>query len=90
MLALRIVAEAYGGFGAVAAEAGVNRESSHRALSPKGNPTLKTSLAVRKTVGMRLSVEPERHVRVGFQIERRYFPPVESGGLLGKRSKRAV
>lgn len=61
LLALRTVAEAYGGLGAVAAEAGISRESLYRALSPKGNPTLKTLLAVLKTVGMRLSVEPENH-----------------------------
>jgi probable addiction module antidote protein len=57
LLALRTVAEAYGGLGAVAAEAGISRESLYRALSPKGNPTLRTLLAVLKTVGMRLSVE---------------------------------
>ena len=34
------MAEAYGGLGAVAAEAGISRESLYRALSPKGNPTL--------------------------------------------------
>jgi probable addiction module antidote protein len=61
LLALRTVAEAYGGLGAVAAETGISRESLYRALSPKGNPTLKTLLAVLKTVGMRLSVEPENH-----------------------------
>ena len=59
LLALRTVAEAYGGLGAVAAEAGISRESLYRALSPKGNPTLKTLLAVLKAVGMRLSVEPD-------------------------------
>ena len=61
LLALRTVAEAYGGLGLVAGEAGISRESLYRALSPKGNPTLKTLLAVLKTVGMRLSVEPEPH-----------------------------
>ncbi|MBK8525108.1 MAG: putative addiction module antidote protein [Betaproteobacteria bacterium] len=61
LLALRTVAEAYGGLGAVAAEAGVSRETLYRTLSPKGNPTLKTLLAVLKTVGLRLSVEPEHH-----------------------------
>jgi probable addiction module antidote protein len=61
LLALRTVAEAYGGLGSVAAEAGISRESLYRALSPKGNPTLKTLLAVLKTVGLRLSVEPENH-----------------------------
>lgn len=58
LLALRTVAEAYGGLGAVAAEAGIHRESLYRALSPKGNPTLKTLLAILKAVGLRLSVEP--------------------------------
>jgi probable addiction module antidote protein len=61
LLALRTVAEAYGGLGAVAEEAGISRESLYRALSPKGNPTLKTLIAVLKTVGLRLSVEPENH-----------------------------
>ncbi len=60
LLALRAVAEAYGGLGTVAAEAGISRESLYRALSPKGNPTLKTLVAVLKTVGLRLSVQPER------------------------------
>ena len=57
LLALRRVAEAYGGLAHVAAQAGISRESLYRALSPKGNPTLKTLLAVLKAVGMRLSVE---------------------------------
>jgi probable addiction module antidote protein len=61
LLALRTVAEAYGGLALVAGEAGISRESLYRALSPKGNPTLKTLVAVLKTVGMRLSVEPEHH-----------------------------
>ncbi|MGN6232785.1 MAG: addiction module antidote protein [Trinickia sp.] len=58
LLALRTLAEAYGGLGAVAAAAGISRESLYRALSAKGNPTLRTLLAVLKTIGMRLSVEP--------------------------------
>lgn len=62
LLALRTVAEAYGGLGVVAAEAGVSRETLYRTLSPKGNPTLKTLLAVLKTVGLRLSVEQEDRV----------------------------
>ena len=61
LLAMRTVAEAYGGLGAVAAEAGISREALYRALSAKGNPTLKTILAVLNTVGMRLSVEQDRH-----------------------------
>ena len=61
LLALRTIAEAYGGLGAIAAEAGISRESLYRTLSPNGNPTLKTLLAVLKAVGMKLSVEPEHH-----------------------------
>lgn len=59
LLALRTVAEAYGGLGAVAADAGISRESLYRTLSANGNPTLKTLLAVLKAVGMKLSVQPE-------------------------------
>jgi len=56
LLSIRAVAEAYGGLGAVAVQAGVSRESLYRSLSPKGNPTLKTLIAVMKTLGLRLSV----------------------------------
>jgi len=56
LLSIRAVAEAYGGLGAVAAQAGISRESLYRSLSPKGNPTLKTLVAVLKTLGLRLSV----------------------------------
>lgn len=58
LLALRDIAEAYGGLGAIAASAGISREALYRSLSPKGNPTLKTLLAVLRAVGMRLSVQP--------------------------------
>ncbi len=64
LLALRDVAEAFGGLGLVAEQAGISREALYRSLSPKGNPTLKTLLAVLKTVGMRLSVETEPHPQV--------------------------
>lgn len=62
LLALRAVAEAYGGLGAVAGAAGISRESLYRALSPKGNPTLKTLVAVLKTVGLRLSITEKQPV----------------------------
>jgi probable addiction module antidote protein len=64
LIMLRAVAEAYGGLGAVAAQAGISRESLYRALSPKGNPTLKTLIAVLKAVGLRLSVTPAEQVKV--------------------------
>jgi probable addiction module antidote protein len=60
LLALRNIAEAHGGLRTVAKAAGISRESLYRALSPRGNPTLKTMLAVLRAVGMRLSVQPGR------------------------------
>lgn len=58
LLMLRAVAEACGGLGAIAAQAGISRESLYRTLSPKGNPTLKTLIAILNTLGLRLSVVP--------------------------------
>jgi probable addiction module antidote protein len=60
LLMLRAIAEAYGGLGAVAAKAGISRESLYRSLSPKGNPTLKTLVAVLNTMGLSLSVVPQQ------------------------------
>src|ERR1035441_9551457 len=60
LLTLRALGEAYGGLGAVAAKAGISRESLYRSLSPKGNPTLKTLVAVLNTLGLRLSVVPRQ------------------------------
>jgi probable addiction module antidote protein len=59
LIMLRALAEAYGGLGSVAAKAGISRESLYRSLSPKGNPTLKTLVAVLNTMGLRLSVVPQ-------------------------------
>lgn len=55
LAALRHIAEAHG-MTAVAERAGIPRESLYRALSPKGNPTIKTLLAVVNGVGLKLSV----------------------------------
>jgi probable addiction module antidote protein len=60
LIMLRALAEAYGGLGAVAAKAGISRESLYRSLSPKGNPTLKTLVAVLSTMGLSLSVVPQQ------------------------------
>ncbi|MBF0482881.1 MAG: putative addiction module antidote protein, partial [Desulfovibrionaceae bacterium] len=57
LIALRRLAKAYG-VQRVAQEAGVNRESLYRALSAKGNPSIKTIRAVLKPMGLRLTVEP--------------------------------
>ena len=63
LLAFRSIAEAYGGLGAVAKEAGISRESLYRSLSPKGNPTLKTLVAVLDTMDLRLSVVEKRQAK---------------------------
>lgn len=55
LTALRHVAEARG-MAQVARAAGVQRESLYRALSPRGNPTIKTLLAVMQATGLRLAV----------------------------------
>jgi probable addiction module antidote protein len=56
LTALRQIAEAQG-MASVAERAGIPRESLYRALSPKGNPTLKTLLALLSATGMRLGVQ---------------------------------
>ncbi len=58
LAALRHIAEAKG-MTAVAARAGIPRESLYRALSPKGNPTIKTFLAVVHGAGLHLEVRRE-------------------------------
>ena len=58
LAALRHIAEAQG-MSDVAERAGIKRESLYRALSPKGNPTIKTLLAIIKAVGLKLSVHRE-------------------------------
>lgn len=56
LAALRSIAEAKG-MRAVAEETGLSRETLYRTLSPRGNPTLRTLLAVTHTAGLRLRVE---------------------------------
>ena len=61
LAALRQIAEAQG-MAAVAQRAGIPRESLYRALSPSGNPTIKTLLAVLGAAGLQLAVtRPEQH-----------------------------
>ncbi|MES2152634.1 MAG: addiction module antidote protein [Pseudomonadota bacterium] len=55
LAALRHVAEAQG-MATVAERAGIPRESLYRALSPNGNPTVKTLLAVLGAAGLKLRV----------------------------------
>ncbi len=55
LAALRHIAEAQG-MSMVAERAGIPRESLYRALSPKGNPTIKTLMAVLAAAGLQLEV----------------------------------
>ncbi|MDD5035956.1 MAG: putative addiction module antidote protein [Methylococcaceae bacterium] len=55
LAALRHIAEAQG-MAVVAERAGIPRESLYRALGPKGDPTIKTLLAVVNAVGLKLTV----------------------------------
>ncbi|MCD4726099.1 MAG: putative addiction module antidote protein [Pirellulales bacterium] len=57
LIALRHIAEARGGIAKIAEEAGIQRESLYRALSPRGNPRLSTLVAVTKAMGLTLTVE---------------------------------
>jgi probable addiction module antidote protein len=61
MLAMRRVAQAFGGVSNVAEQAELNAKSLYRMLSPKGNPELRSLMAVLKAMGMRLSVQPVTH-----------------------------
>lgn len=58
LAALRHIAEAQG-MSAVAARAAIPRESLYRTLSPKGNPTIKTLLAVVRGAGLHLEISRE-------------------------------
>jgi probable addiction module antidote protein len=54
--ALGVVARAKGMAG-IAREAGLSREQLYRTLSAEGNPTLKTTLAVMKALGISLTAD---------------------------------
>lgn len=63
MLALRHIADAFGGISQLAKEAELNPTALYRTLSPKGNPELKTLTALLKAAGMRLAVVQEKRRR---------------------------
>ena len=57
LLALRDVAYARGGIGAVSRDAHLNRESLYRMLSKSGNPSLDSLAGVLEACGLRLAVQ---------------------------------
>jgi probable addiction module antidote protein len=59
--ALGVVARAKG-MAQIASQTGLSREQLYRSFSAKGNPTLKTTLAVMNALGIKLSTKiPLRH-----------------------------
>lgn len=59
LLALRRVVEATGGFAQLARDTKLNEKSLHRALSPEGNPTLKSMLSIAQALGMQMNFVPK-------------------------------
>jgi len=55
--ALRNVAHAKGGMGALAKAAGVSRESLYRTLSRRGNPKIDTIIDLLRALGLMLTIE---------------------------------
>src|SRR5665213_513263 len=58
MVALRRMAEAFGGVSRVADAANLNATTLYRTLSQRGNPELKSLTAILKAMGLRISVQP--------------------------------
>ena len=58
LIALRQMAQAYGGVPAIAEQAHLNPTQIYRTLSPQGNPALSSFAAILKAMGMRLAVQP--------------------------------
>ncbi len=54
--ALGVVARAKG-MNAIATETGLSREQLYRSFSNKGNPTLKSTLAMMKALGLELTIK---------------------------------
>jgi probable addiction module antidote protein len=58
LVALRRVAEAFGGISKLASKTKLNATTLYRTLSPKGNPELKSMNSMLKAMGLRLAVRP--------------------------------
>ena len=59
LIALRDVVEAGGGVGMLAKQARLQRQSLYKAVSKRGNPTLRTLQDVLKPLGLCVSVTPK-------------------------------
>ncbi len=60
MIALRQIAQAFGGVPKLAESAKLNATTLYRTLSREGNPELRSMAALLKAMGLRLAVQPIR------------------------------
>ncbi|NJD55702.1 MAG: putative addiction module antidote protein [Nitrospirae bacterium] len=60
LLALRNVAEAQGGMTALARRTHMNRESLYRMLSSRGNPEIRSVLALLSSMKLKVTIEPQK------------------------------
>jgi len=58
MLALRQVALAHGGIALIARKARLTREATYKMLSARGNPELRSLMAILRAIGLRIAVQP--------------------------------
>ncbi|MCL1824705.1 MAG: addiction module antidote protein [Betaproteobacteria bacterium] len=58
LIALRQMAEAFGGVRSVAKSAELNPNQIYRTLSEKGNPEVKSLTAILRAMGLRLAIQP--------------------------------
>src|SRR3990167_5615922 len=59
LLALRNVAEAFGGMSKLSKKSKLNRETLYRMLSKKGNPALDSLTSLLKALGLKINVQIE-------------------------------
>ncbi|MGE3953796.1 MAG: addiction module antidote protein [Parachlamydiales bacterium] len=71
LLALRDVADAWGGLGWLAEEGDLNRESVYRMLSSRGNPRLTSLKSVLDAMGLHLSVREDHPKRSSLSRSRK-------------------
>ncbi len=57
---LRLLAQAQGGLAKLARETTISRKALHEALSPDGNPRLRTFQSVLEALGLKMSLKPAR------------------------------
>lgn len=63
MLALRHLADAFGGVTQIAEKAQLNPTTLYRTLSRKGNPELRSLSAILGAMGLRVAIQPvDKHV----------------------------